>query len=499
MIAWTRVRFTVMRSRFLASNRPMGSTWSCALMLHVMAVAASFCINEFSLAQCQVQLLTQPNGFAVHLDGDVAALSRWEGTVNRNHKVFVYRRYGLELIEEAVLTTPPGYESVLYGGATAVNGDWIAVSDYQVNVGVGGGRVYMYRLIDGAWTFVQELAPLSGLFGKSIDMQGERMIIGAPQWWGGTVENPIYAVGRAYVYRLDDDAWVLEAELPNPDPQEWHNYGWSVAIAGDRAVIGANTAYNNAGRAYLYERVEGEWVFTRGFVPELPGAFGRAVAVAEDVVAVGAWASPSWTHGRVYIYGPGDQVRIISGIDLPLIPPPGTGSARLGWAMDIDATGTRLLAGAIEENGGGAAFLLRRDENDDWVFQKKFSGSSNYGGALALAGDFAIVAAINSPGTGKVHLYAGILGEDCNDSGEPDACDIFTGDSKDINANLIPDECEVAGDLNNDGVVDVFDLLELLSAWGFCANCEFIACPADLDGDCFVDVFDLLILLGNWS
>ena len=56
---------------------------------------------------------------------------------------------------------------------------------------------------------------------------------------------------------------------------------------------------------------------------------------------------------------------------------------------------------------------------------------------------------------------------------------------------------DLVGDINGDGVVDVFDLLELLGNWGACPDCG--ACPADLDGNCEVDVFDLLLLLENWT
>jgi hypothetical protein len=67
---------------------------------------------------------------------------------------------------------------------------------------------------------------------------------------------------------------------------------------------------------------------------------------------------------------------------------------------------------------------------------------------------------------------------------------------------LIYDGASPPGDLNGDGVVNVFDLLILLGAWGPCPPAEPGAdgsCPADLHGDGAVDVFDLLILLGNWG
>lgn len=60
-----------------------------------------------------------------------------------------------------------------------------------------------------------------------------------------------------------------------------------------------------------------------------------------------------------------------------------------------------------------------------------------------------------------------------------------------------PEVEPVRGDLNGDGVVDVSDLLILLSAWGPCAT--LFDCTADLNGDGLVDVADLLILLTNWG
>lgn len=55
------------------------------------------------------------------------------------------------------------------------------------------------------------------------------------------------------------------------------------------------------------------------------------------------------------------------------------------------------------------------------------------------------------------------------------------------------------GDLDDNGVVNVFDLFGLLNAWGPCADPCPPSCPADLNDDCVVDVFDLFELLGNWG
>ncbi len=60
-----------------------------------------------------------------------------------------------------------------------------------------------------------------------------------------------------------------------------------------------------------------------------------------------------------------------------------------------------------------------------------------------------------------------------------------------------PADTVCVGDLTGDDVVNVFDLLALLDAWGECV--EPNDCPADLNGDGLVNVFDLLILLEQWG
>jgi hypothetical protein len=53
---------------------------------------------------------------------------------------------------------------------------------------------------------------------------------------------------------------------------------------------------------------------------------------------------------------------------------------------------------------------------------------------------------------------------DCNFNGIPDECDIASGTSTDCNNNGIPE------DLNGDMVVDIADLLSLISYWGECSK-----------------------------
>jgi hypothetical protein len=52
------------------------------------------------------------------------------------------------------------------------------------------------------------------------------------------------------------------------------------------------------------------------------------------------------------------------------------------------------------------------------------------------------------------------------------------------------------GDATGDGVVDVDDLIDVLTAWGPCSGTP---CVPDLDGNGTVDIDDVMLVLMNWS
>ena len=85
---------------------------------------------------------------------------------------------------------------------------------------------------------------------------------------------------------------------------------------------------------------------------------------------------------------------------------------------------------------------------------------------------------------------------DCNGNGLLDACDLQTGQSADADGNGVPDECQIPGDLNCDGVVDLFDIdpfvLAQTNAAGYAAafpGCDRMNADANTDG--VVDLFDI--------
>ena len=74
--------------------------------------------------------------------------------------------------------------------------------------------------------------------------------------------------------------------------------------------------------------------------------------------------------------------------------------------------------------------------------------------------------------------------DDVNDENNTGSAAIIVGDA----------ETPCDGDTDGSGVVDVGDLLTVISQWGACSGCD-----GDLDGNGTVDVNDLLTVIGNWG
>jgi nucleoside-specific outer membrane channel protein Tsx len=61
----------------------------------------------------------------------------------------------------------------------------------------------------------------------------------------------------AYVFTETGGAWKQVAELKGSDTVAGNAFGYSVAISGTTAVVGADAHADGAGRAYLFTETSG--------------------------------------------------------------------------------------------------------------------------------------------------------------------------------------------------------------------------------------------------
>jgi len=239
-------------------------------------------------------------------------------------------------------------------------------------------------------------------FGASMAVDGDRVLVGSP---GDDTSNGKRA-GSAYVFERGDGLWTQQAQLIADDGDTSHQFGVSVALDGERALIGADGASvpeeEYAGWAYVFERVDGTWT-ERALLAAGDGrsGFGTSVALDGGTALVGAprdTGPNGHNAGSVYIFERGDrdwtQATRLTADDR-------SDERRFGTSVALD--GDRAVVGSDESNcdgescSGGVAHVFQRSDGA-WDQQTVLDPKNNadygvYGMLLALDGDRMIVGA----------------------------------------------------------------------------------------------------------
>ncbi len=147
-------------------------------------------------------------------------------------------------------------------------------------------------------------------FGFSLDLDGDRLVVGAYHEDSGDpadlANDSVTNAGAAYVFERSMGAWGQVAYLKHPDPNNFDEFGFSVALDGDLVVVGAYaedalgaglnpdpaadfTSNGTAGAVALFERqANGLWTSKAFIKPPNPtqgNRFGYAVAISGSRLA----------------------------------------------------------------------------------------------------------------------------------------------------------------------------------------------------------------------
>jgi MYXO-CTERM domain-containing protein len=135
-------------------------------------------------------------------------------------------------------------------------------------------------------------ATANDLFGFSVAISGDTALIGARF----DDHSAIVDAGSAYVFVRSGSIWSLQQKLTASDAGTDDQFGSIVALAGETAVIGAqyedNAAGVNAGSAYVFVRSGTTWTQQQKLTAgdgATTDEFGNSVAIAGDTIVVGAY------------------------------------------------------------------------------------------------------------------------------------------------------------------------------------------------------------------
>ena len=363
-------------------------------------------------------------GVAVSEGGIMAGAIRNDGNEESSGAAYFYEKDSDgEWVLRQKLAPEDGKTGDEFGSSVSVSGDTAVIGarrDSGAGTGEGAGAAaYVYeRNAAGRWVLARKLA--SGAagggdsFGESVSVSGTRVIVGADE------DDPSLDLpGAAYVYEKDPDGeWVLKSRLSPADGQSGDQFGQSVSISGDAAVVGAELNRGNgywSGAAYVYERNRrGEWAFVQKLVPGREAAsptdvlrdrFGHSVSISGDTVIVGSYFDHS---AYVYEKNPDGGWAFAQKLE----PGDPDGGYYFGWSVAV--SGKRAVVGAHEytwrgsffgprvddgERGPGSAYVYEKDPDGEWVLMRKLSASDaeaadRFGWSVAVSDDAAVVGSI---------------------------------------------------------------------------------------------------------
>lgn len=288
------------------------------------------------------------------------------------------------------------------GVSVAISGETAIVGSPQISNPQGNGKAYVFTRSGALWSQQQELLAPNGapgdFFGFSVAVSGDTAVVGAPGLFSNTT-------GKAYVFVRAGSSWIQQPPLLAADAAVGDGFGASVSISGDTVVVGAPMASaNQPGKAYVFVRVGGVWSQQQELAAAIGAAsdsFGLAAAVSGDTAVVGAPGLGMNQQGRAHVF-------LRSGsswtLQQELAAADGTVADHFGGSVALDGdtaiVGRGGLLGQQMLNQQGKAYVFVRS-GVSWSPQQTLSVAGGvagdaFGASVALSGDTAVVGAIDA-------------------------------------------------------------------------------------------------------
>jgi len=384
-------------------------------------------------------------GHSVATDGEWMAVGApyaedLNGTANAG-AVYMYRREGLLWKEVAILYGNPNIANHNFGGAVALGLSSTGPTLVVGASGTGFGQVYVYQYgrycqsgtvecwIQKVTTLTGSAADSNDYFGASVAIFDNTIVVGASL---DEDPNGTAYTGAAYIFRCvqwlidagDNDGycsiWDEQAQIVPAAGDILDYFGSSVAISGDRIVVGAkydDDSGNNDGAVYVYQRtVQGgnpfyqdTWAFEEKLTPSVGSGgsnFGASVDVSGDYLVAGAPLadlSGLVDNGLAYVY----EKTISNWQERAILIPFGEAAAgdQFGTSVAISSeTGLGdfvLVGNPLDDDLGsasGSALLYQRNGSSwnqiDKLLPVGSAAGDQFGYAVDYAGGIAVVTAL---------------------------------------------------------------------------------------------------------
>lgn len=305
-------------------------------------------------------------GASVSISGNYAIVGSPfdDHTASNCGSAYVFKFNGSDWEQVAKLVASDPGANDYFGSSVAINGDYAIVgAPFDDDNGTDSGAAYIFHRNDSAWEQVAKLVPAEltagDYFGYAVAIRGDSAVVGAPQ---DDNESSTDA-GSIYIYRRSGETWSGWRYI-DPDGAAGDKFGWSVSIDGQFAIGGAlyhdgGDTLADSGSARIFEEAWGSGLWgtlTRHLLVPWDSAardqFGFSVSISSDIAVVGTLKYLNGS-GSVYVFrkSTGDD-------DWPQSEKLVASDGPWGFGSAVAASGRFAIVGAKWDiNSAGSAYI----------------------------------------------------------------------------------------------------------------------------------------------
>ena len=347
-------------------------------------------------------------GNSVSAYGDTAVIgaNRDNDSGSNSGSAYVFVRSGTTWTQQQKLTAADAAAGDYFGWSISISGDTAVVGAYQDDDGgSNSGSAYVFVRSGTTWTQQQKLtavdAAVDDCFGISVSISGETVVVGAHLNDDNGSDS-----GSAYVFVRSGTIWTQQQKLVAADAAADDNFGRSVCVSGDTAIVGAlydDDSGNNSGSAYMFIRSGTTWVQQQKLTAADAAAddlYGYSVFVSGDIAIIGALYDDDGgsDSGSAYTYQR-EGTTWTQSAKLTAVKSDAAADDEFGYSVSI-AGDTAVVGAKYNDDGGsssGSAYVFVRN-GMAWTLQQKLTAADagagdEFGCSVSVSGDTIIVGA----------------------------------------------------------------------------------------------------------
>ena len=418
-------------------------------------------------------------GVSVAIDGNTAVVGSYQNDSNGIDcgAAYVYQHSGSNWTQSQKLTASDANTGDQFGRSVAIEGNTIVVGSYiGDSTEPNSGSAYVFTRSGSVWSQWQKLTALDAntedKFGCSVSIDNNTIVIGA---YGDSSDT-----GSAYVFTRTGSTWNFQQKLTASDAIQGDLFGYSIAIDDNAILIGAhnndNSDYQDVGSAYIFQRQDATWIeqnILRASDAKPADHFGYSVALDGNYACIGAYEcdiNKANDAGAAYVFKrTGDnwveQQKLFDAND------PCSGED-FGWSVAIE--NDTILTGCVNDSLGGKktgsvfqfALVGPSWVQSDHIFPADANDDDKFGSSLALSGRNIIVGAPYNNSSGSAYVREDVLITDFDGDSDIDFADFAVFAPAWLTAEGTPGFNPIC-DISNppDLLINLLDLETLCDDW----------------------------------